>query len=803
MKTVLRFGISFRDYNGTGGFGTQPYDGQQRALQGVTAMETGNVIRRPASIFSSILLLVVIASGAGWERLKGPTGADIVGELSSQGRYLIAKTEGYGANVNYYRSSDSGMTWKEIGHLYFRQEGLFQTVIANDSMVLLSSMSGGFRSGDDGKTWVRVVLDSTRQNAGICFESAYNVILAWVYNQNDSALYRSVDKGLTWKKTSVGENASLESFTASQGNMLLYRSRKVIISGDSGITWTGKVLPLEENEWVFTVAFVQNRIVAGTTNGVFFSDDNGDTWIRSDDGLPSGSRVNELLISGNDVYAQIDTLLYHSTDRGTSWKTFPTPGKMELDGMAVDGDRIIGSYRLCTSETGCQCRGAVSIDGGATWKIFPLNSELCGFLPVLVYNNYFFYADGDGVYRSADNGETFVKSSNGIYNLDIFDVEKTGDGLWAGTNRGLFHSAGADTVWKMEWVDSSRYSPFYPVYSIRKSGSNLYAVASGVFRSPDGGSSWQDISMNIGSVAGPAYTPIVTVGEKIYVRWYTKSEADTAWERCDTSSMAYNITDYAICNNAHFISGYNGIFRSTDNGETWSRVRTGAVSSLAAYGSTLFAEYNNNLIVKTSDNGESWKTYSGRVPVVAQTEDCLDPPDSTVGSIAAYGNTIFAAVKTDRFDCRTTNAYVTSDDGATWQSLAEEIPYVVNRFKLIDDNIYASTQYGGIWKLNVADLGIERKSGNGISGKNCNLWKLKTTENGSMHRIILTMTTRDEVSCALYTLSGKRVGTIVDAVLQPGTYSFNLDLTPISHGWYLLAVNVGNVVQMRKLQVMR
>jgi photosystem II stability/assembly factor-like uncharacterized protein len=100
--------------------------------------------------------------------------------------------------------------------------------------------------------------------------------------------------------------------------------------------------------------------------------------------------------------------------------------------------------------------------------------------------------------------------------------------------------------------------------------------------------------------------------------------------------------------------GTYGIYRSTDNGSTWSVANTGLadtnVTTLLFAGSDLFAATTCRGIFLSIDEGSNWTSINS------------DLVDSTVFGLASIGNTIFAA--TDMH-----GIFRTTDRGASWKDV--------------------------------------------------------------------------------------------------------------------------------------
>jgi photosystem II stability/assembly factor-like uncharacterized protein len=148
-----------------------------------------------------------------------------------------------------------------------------------------------------------------------------------------------------------------------------------------------------------------------------------------------------------------------------------------------------------------------------------------------------------------------------------------------------------------------------------------------LFRSTDGGKTWNDISKSlppdVGFVTGP---------------------------------FVMNSQTYLLGTNHGSASG---IFRTTDGGATWTKVFAGATDGVVLASKadqTLYWIIDSGGIVKSTDGGLTWSLAArpGSVNILAPS--LLELPD---GSLAAIGNQYVIA---------------SSDKGATWQRVGPALP---------------------------------------------------------------------------------------------------------------------------------
>lgn len=126
-------------------------------------------------------------------------------------------------------------------------------------------------------------------------------------------------------------------------------------------------------------------------------------------------------------------------------------------------------------------------------------------------------------------------------------------------------------------------------------------------------------------------------------------------------------------------SGGGGIFLTTNNGTSWSKVDTGlfnlGISSLIINGENIFAGTYGGGVFLSTDNGKTWAATA------------LD--SQFVWSLALSGSNIFAGTQK--------GIYLSGNNGSSWNQINSGLSsLVVNSIITIGSNIYAGTT-GGVF----------------------------------------------------------------------------------------------------------
>jgi photosystem II stability/assembly factor-like uncharacterized protein len=222
---------------------------------------------------------------------------------------------------------------------------------------------GVYRSTNFGNDWIYIGMKNVEINS--LFVNSAGYIFLGTYG--DSSLYRSTNKGLTWEKVglvnSYAINAFLENslghmyagthqnylhksidsgnswsrvvnFTAERVMSLAINSYQHIFAGlftggvsrstDNGLSWKNlrSGLPsVPTGVFAISINKAQNLFIGLMTNaGIYFSSDNGNSWIERNNGLLDKSIHSLLTISDSLVFAGTRFRgIFKSTNSGMDW----------------------------------------------------------------------------------------------------------------------------------------------------------------------------------------------------------------------------------------------------------------------------------------------------------------------------------------------------------------------------------------------------------------------------------------------------------------------------------------------------
>jgi photosystem II stability/assembly factor-like uncharacterized protein len=291
---------------------------------------------------------------------------------------------------------------------------------------------------------------------------------------------------------------------------------------------------------------------------------------------------------------------------------------------------------------------------------------------------------GQGVMRSTDSGETWrrVGIGQGLHSdalvRTIVNHPGQPEKLFAGTDKGLYLSADAGQTWTLPpsplndyCVWSVAIDPADPRIMYAGTGTPNPAT---IFRSTDGGKHWEQRPVEVAAECPAVGIPRVT-------------------------GIAIDPT-----NRQNIWVGFevDGVRRSTDGGDTWSKVNHGAIPNLDIHNVAVTAGPPQTVVVlvnddvyTSQDNGANWRAIG-----VKQAFPFGYPRGVTVQP--GQPNVIFVTVG-DTTPGRIGAIMRSKDTGQTWERLPLPVDpntamWVVNIQPYDPSVVFAGSRYGYLYR---------------------------------------------------------------------------------------------------------
>ena len=654
----------------------------------------------------------------------GSIGAIAIAESNPDIVYVGTGEEDIRGNVTHgdgvWKSTDAGKTWDYVGLGDTQQIGRIRVHPKNPDVVYVAALGhvwgpsterGVFKSENGGKSWRRILYQSDSAGAVdlamdandpntlyAAFWHAYRQPWKLVSGGTGSGLFKSTDGGETWKN--ITRNPGLPPG----------------VIGKIGVT----VSPVNSKRvWA---------LIEADSGGVFRSDDGGGTWTKtnSERNLRQRAwyytRIYADTKDSNTVYA-LNTGMYRSTNGGKTFRSIQVPhgDNHDLWISPLDNNRMIEA-----NDGGAN----VSFNQGRTWteqdqataqfyhvtttNHFPYrvcgaqqdNSTLCGPSRApggVSIEHWYDVGGGESGYiavRPDDPDIIYAGSYGGL--LTRHD-QRTGFernvNPWPDNPMG--HDA-ADAKYRFQWTFPIVISPHDP--------KTLYVGSSVVFRSRNDGQSFEVISPDLTRhdprTLGPSGGPITK--DQTSVEYY---------------ATVFTIAESPVTAGVIWAGSDDGLVHVTrDNGRTWKNVtppnipewsRISIIEPSHFSAGTAYVASNHYqmddfkpYIYRTTDYGATWQLIVNGIPANEFTRVVREDP--------VRRGLLYAG--TER------GAWVSFNDGASWQSLRRNLPIVpIHDLAVKEGDLIAATHGRSFWILD--DLSAMRQLNGTITSKAAHLFK--------------------------------------------------------------------------------
>ena len=396
-------------------------------------------------------------------------------------------------NSGIYKSFDNGDSWTNISTSLTNLK--FHDVVFTPNSNLLVSIDGeGIRrTSDDGTTWELANTGLTNVGVLVLKMSPTGELVCGCRNGD---VFHSINDGDSWIK--IDNDFSQHNIT----DVIAFGTRILIGTGGDGmfLTQNGGANWVTankgfNNETIYDIEIDGNsRLYAATNNMIYISDNDGDTWIHKTNGL-SSSNINDLSINDNNdyIFAATSWGVCRSEDSGENWSMLNNG----LDDATYTAIKVNKNNSLVFVARD-SIRVFRSANNGDSWieasNNLPQSTSYGIIADFAIDNNGYIYAatydyaNPKGIFRSVNNGDYWSQANNGLTNQKVRCIISTNNGfLFAGTQGGgIFRSQDSGSNWEnvLDYI--------YVQSLCSNSAGHIFAgTSNGVYRSVDGGDTWQ------------------------------------------------------------------------------------------------------------------------------------------------------------------------------------------------------------------------------------------------------------------------------------------------------------------------
>jgi photosystem II stability/assembly factor-like uncharacterized protein len=610
-----------------------------------------------------------------------------------------------GVGDGMYKSTDAGKTWTHLPGLRNSQGIPALVVDPRDANKVFAAVLGHpygaseergiYLSTDGGQTWNKALnknenvggddLEMDPSNPDVVYATMWELRLGpWEdaneYQGTGGGLFKSTDGGKNWTQLSNG---------LPKGVIQVHVA----------------VAPSESSRLYAAVASARGQTGQGSEVGVYRSDDGGDSWQKiTNDPRPAGRigggdlPVPKVDPKNPDVIYMTSTVTMKSVDGGKTWMSFHgAPGGDDYQNMWINPNNP--ETILLVSDQGAQ----VTVNGGKTWSTW-YNQPTAQLYHVIATDSKTFpYLVCGG---QQESGSVCVSSRGNDGEITFRDWHPVGiieygyaapDPL----NPDIIYGAGrrevskysiktgqlqdvtpvpvGDPKYRADRTQPIMFSPVDPHV--------LYSTMNFLFKTTDGGHSWQTISPDLAREHNAVPASLGNMASRdpnaeklrgvIYALAPSFKTLNTIWAGTDDGLVWITRDGGAHWKNI-----------SPAELTPWSKVTQISASHFddeTAYASVSRMRIDDQkpYIYRTHDGGKSWQAIVNGLP---------DSAVNTVREDPVRKGLLFAGTET--------SVWVSFDDGDHWQSLELNLPHSSMRDLWIhEDDLLVGTHGRSFWSL--------------------------------------------------------------------------------------------------------
>jgi len=624
-------------------------------------------------------------------------------------------------------------SWQKIGN----PKGVQVQDISYDPKthkLAAATQNGLYVSTDDGESWIRKPfhkLDINIYSAAISGDTIYMGI--------EGDVFHSFDGGESWSNgRDVSKKSDLEAIlplglVLLDNQVLIARTdRGVYRSTNGGVNWT--VIGNIDRVFVRDLEKIGENLFVTNIYGLYMSSDKGATWTKTGSSTLANYDPYKIAMESSSQTLFLSCLteggFLRSTDFGQTWakvEGFPTgsvPGYLgivnnTISCVMIKNHSVVGLFQ--------------STDAGKNWS---KTTDTYPYTDIYTAGNILLYGLDSGICKSTDNGKSWSVVTNGL-RPQLMTMLLTSEGtlLASAFTRGIFRSTNDGMTWDRVYNGVANQS------LVKYRDSYFASVNNGIIRSTNDGRTWD-------SVTNPGTYPNTVIKECIM--------NEKGW-----FAIVFDFTSFAT-----------SIYRSTDNGNSWTQtdIPPGLFSHMYSTGDSIYVLNNTTglgegcSVYRSYDNGESWKQiqvpadfvlcgtfYNGKFTIgtgagiYTADQDTswvrISDGDVIPSALYSYYNRLFAG----------SDIGVTANplSGLSWDpaGLTDDIILLAGN----KEYLYAVSYTGELYKANIITSGIQERT---LTNSSCSV---SLSNNQALLNVTLSKTGPGTLDLQLFDITGKLV----------------------------------------------
>lgn len=376
-----------------------------------------------------------------------------------------------------------------------------------------------------------------------------------------------------------------------------------------------------------------------------------------------------------------------------------------------------------------------------------------------------------GLFRSTDQGDSWLRASAGIPNPSVTALRQQPPFLWAGMGGRIFRTTDEGETWSealaLGWtVSSFVIGPDSGGSQALFAGTkSMWVGQGGVLRSTDSGDTWMPAGLDSISVYDVAVAP----------------------EEPGSSTLCL----YAATN--------PGLYLSSDGGRSWilksdtiHLLRSLVLDSTNSTGSSLYASTWFSGVFRSTDLGTTWAPINYGLPGLAVNAMLALPSHEPAGRL-----TLLAAISGH-------GVFKFSDTTGTWSPINESLDTSgVLALGASETHVFAGTALTGVFRRPLSDLLTQVREHQAAQTRIMLLRQNFPNPFNGKTTILFDLPQAAKVSVQILDVLGRHVATLCNDFFEPGGHELTWEPANESSGTYFCRLTTEGVAHVRLLQLLK